>query len=130
MNRTRFITETTVYVDGNPIEVEIHQDPASNGIFGVESSFLDQNEVETIREPFNEKELLLDDPTIPDQPSKKKVKPVCKECGSNDIKFDAWASWNVETQQTELDQVFEAAWCEKCEDFRRVIDVSINPNNT
>ncbi len=45
----------------------------------------------------------------------KKTKPVCTECGSDDVRADAYACWNVETQDFELAATFEKGWvCEQC----------------
>lgn len=46
---------------------------------------------------------------------KPKEKPVCSSCGSDDIKTDAYAVWDVEKQDWVLDQAFEKpCTCEKC----------------
>jgi len=39
---------------------------------------------------------------------------VCEHCGSNDILTDAWARWNVETQEMELSSVMDAEECVHC----------------
>ena len=44
-----------------------------------------------------------------------KLKMVCAECGSEDVLRDAWAEWCVETQEWVLQNVFDDAYCEKCE---------------
>jgi hypothetical protein len=42
-------------------------------------------------------------------------KPVCSECGSDDIKTDAYAIWDAEKQDWVLDTAFEKpSVCEKC----------------
>ncbi len=45
-----------------------------------------------------------------------KVKKCCRNCGSTNIKIDAWAEWNEETQEYELSQTFDDAFCEDCEE--------------
>lgn len=47
-----------------------------------------------------------------------KSKPRCKTCGSDDVRIDAWAEWNMELQQWELSQTFDAAFCNNCEDHK------------
>lgn len=42
------------------------------------------------------------------------IKIVCSNCGSSDVLRDAWASWNTQTQQWELENVFDEAWCDNC----------------
>lgn len=44
-----------------------------------------------------------------------KIRMTCSDCGSENVLRDAWASWNVETQEWELGQVFDEAFCEQCE---------------
>lgn len=44
-----------------------------------------------------------------------KVKPVCSECGSDDVRADAYAAWNTEVQDWELTQTFDkGSVCESC----------------
>ncbi len=46
--------------------------------------------------------------------SKAKIKIVCSRCGSDDVRRDAYAAWNVETQGWELSAVFDQGYCEAC----------------
>jgi hypothetical protein len=43
-----------------------------------------------------------------------KIKMVCDHCGSEDIRRDAFASWNVETQEWELASIFDNTICDAC----------------
>lgn len=45
-----------------------------------------------------------------------KGKPVCSRCGSDNVKKDAWAEWNAETQQWELSNTYDETYCEECEE--------------
>ena len=45
------------------------------------------------------------------------VKYKCRSCKSYDILFDAWASWNPEKNTCEIDEVFDAAYCNVCENM-------------
>jgi hypothetical protein len=46
----------------------------------------------------------------------KKEKPVCSSCGSDNVKADAWAVWDVAAQQWTLSETFEKpAICENCD---------------
>lgn len=38
----------------------------------------------------------------------------CATCGSDDVRRDASAAWNVETQEWEIVTVFDTADCETC----------------
>ncbi|MBR0693633.1 hypothetical protein [Bradyrhizobium lablabi] len=43
------------------------------------------------------------------------TKPVCDECGSDDVKADAYAEWCVESQTWEISATFEkGSVCESC----------------
>lgn len=42
--------------------------------------------------------------------------PLCATCSSSDVKRDAWAVWDSENQEWILDNIFDAAFCESCED--------------
>lgn len=43
-----------------------------------------------------------------------KIKIVCAECGSENVMRDAYACWNVERQEWELQCVFDQGYCDKC----------------
>lgn len=46
----------------------------------------------------------------------KLIKMVCATCGSDDVKADAYATWNTETQEWECAQTFDkGAYCNKCD---------------
>jgi hypothetical protein len=42
--------------------------------------------------------------------------PICGVCGSKRIVRDAWASWNMETRDWELNAVFDYTFCLACEE--------------
>jgi hypothetical protein len=44
-----------------------------------------------------------------------KVRMVCEHCGSEHVTRDAWAEWNVETQDWQLGAVFDYAYCHRCQ---------------
>lgn len=46
----------------------------------------------------------------------------CKTCGSENVLRDAWAVWNVELQQWELDQIFDHAICDDCGGETKLIE--------
>jgi hypothetical protein len=48
-------------------------------------------------------------------PRKRKLEMVCSACGSGDVLCDAYAGWDVPTQQWELASTFEkGAFCNGC----------------
>lgn len=55
-----------------------------------------------------------------------KIKIVCSVCGSEDVRRDATAEWNVEKQEWELCGVMDQGYCEgKCEDESNLEEVVI-----
>jgi hypothetical protein len=40
---------------------------------------------------------------------------VCIFCGSQDVRVDAWAEWDVRNQRWKLAETFDAAFCNSCE---------------
>lgn len=44
-----------------------------------------------------------------------KEKIVCSSCGGENVLADAWARWNVDKQEWELDNTFDDKFCEDCE---------------
>jgi len=42
-------------------------------------------------------------------------KVVCGVCGSDDVRLDAWASWNPDRQEWVLAETFDHAHCNACE---------------
>lgn len=44
-----------------------------------------------------------------------KEKIVCSACGGENVLVDAWARWNVDKQEWELDNTFDDKFCEDCE---------------
>lgn len=54
--------------------------------------------------------------------------PVCQECGSLDVKADAYAAWDTDTQQWDVAETFDkGAVCEDCGGPTRLIDVRLPP---
>lgn len=55
-----------------------------------------------------------------------KLRMVCRKCGSEDVLCDAYASWNVETQEWELSQTFDkGAYCNNCDGETRINEEEI-----
>lgn len=44
----------------------------------------------------------------------KKLDMVCSKCGSHNVLRDAYVEWNVETQDWEIRNVFDASICDDC----------------
>lgn len=61
----------------------------------------------------------------------KKFKMVCSYCGSENVLSDAYAKWNVENQEWELDNTFDkGAFCEDCDGECRIVEKEIVDGNT
>jgi len=55
-----------------------------------------------------------------------KIKIVCSTCGSDDVRRDAMAAWNVDKQEWELAAVMDQGYCEgKCEGECSLSEVEI-----
>ena len=46
---------------------------------------------------------------------RRKVSYVCTECGSDDVRIDAFAMWDVDKQAWVLSHMFDQAFCEQCD---------------
>ena len=46
----------------------------------------------------------------------KKIRPLCKYCGSSNVTRDAEASWDVHKQEWVLAAVQDQAYCPECDD--------------
>ena len=49
-------------------------------------------------------------------------KPRCSSCGSADILRDAWACWDVDTQQWVLHSCYDEYRCETCDVQSKHVD--------
>ena len=51
-----------------------------------------------------------------------KIKKVCKRCGGENVRKDAWASWNEEFQEWKLAEVYDNEYCNDCEGETTIVD--------
>lgn len=49
----------------------------------------------------------------------------CKHCGSTNIRIDAWAEWDVTSQNWLLVDVYDNSWCIDCEGETTPLDVEV-----
>ena len=49
-----------------------------------------------------------------DRKKEPKLQMVCDDCGTTDVMRDAWAVWDVETQNWVLGAVFDYGHCDRC----------------
>jgi len=56
----------------------------------------------------------------------KKVRMICADCGSKNVRRDAWASWNEEKQDWQLHNVFDDVFCEDCNDLSGIEQEEVN----
>ena len=49
-----------------------------------------------------------------DPKEESKLQMVCSDCGTTDVMRDAWAVWDVGTQNWVLGAVFDYAHCDRC----------------
>ena len=55
-----------------------------------------------------------------------KVDYICRTCGSNNVRHDAWVVWNVDTQRMQIFEVYDNTWCDDCEAECTVDEVPID----
>lgn len=55
-----------------------------------------------------------------------RCKYVCSHCGSENVRRDAWATWDVESQSWELATVFDAGFCDDCDGEASLAEVEID----
>ena len=55
----------------------------------------------------------------------KRIKIVCRKCGSDDVRRDAWAEWDTENQEWTLGTVFDQGHCEACEGESSLTEIEI-----
>ena len=57
------------------------------------------------------------------------MKKVCKHCGSEEVKVDAWAKWDVKNQKWVLGDMYDNAVCEKCDGETIIIEQEDDVSN-
>ena len=54
------------------------------------------------------------------------LKMVCEHCGGENVKRDAWAEWDVASQQWTLGAVFDNSYCDGCGGETSIEEVEID----
>jgi hypothetical protein len=57
----------------------------------------------------------------------KRFAMVCSRCGSDDVSRDAWADWDIGTQQWVLRCAFDYAHCHQCDGETSITEVELAP---
>lgn len=65
---------------------------------------MNSNMPESLQQPYLNKQL-----------GTTRMRQVCTECGSSNIKQDAWVMWNIDRQEWELSDIYDNAYCCDCE---------------
>jgi hypothetical protein len=80
-------------------------------------------------EPLKEAEIddLCEAMNFAETPVGPRHKYVCRTCGGSNVKVDAWATWNAETQRFELASMFDAAFCDDCDGECKLVTKEIAP---
>ena len=52
---------------------------------------------------------------------------VCNTCGSDDVSRDAWAEWDVKSQDWVLRTAFDYAHCHRCDSEMSLQEVELGP---
>lgn len=60
--------------------------------------------------------------------TKPPVRMVCADCGSDEVKADAYAEWNIEAQRWEVAETFgKGGWCDACAGECRIEPRPLDP---
>ena len=51
-----------------------------------------------------------------------RVEKVCETCGSDRVLVDAYAEWDVDTQQWELAHTYGYSFCKDCDGETTIVD--------
>lgn len=95
---------------------------------GQDGPFCDELECVATEEEMK-KYLALRAAELANTRKRKVVKLQCKNCDSFDIHRDAWASYNQETGEWELGDIYdEAVWCADCseEGWSNIEEIEVN----
>lgn len=46
----------------------------------------------------------------------------CSQCGGQNVRVDAWAHWDTQTQTWELHSTYNNSWCEDCDSECTIVD--------
>lgn len=57
----------------------------------------------------------------------KRVQKVCRTCGSDAVRLDAFASWDEDAQAWVLDTIYDHEWCNTCEGETTIEERIISP---
>jgi hypothetical protein len=57
------------------------------------------------------------------------IEIVCERCKGRDVRRDAYAAWNVVSQEWELHAVYDQGYCEDCGGEARLEERDITPHN-
>lgn len=53
------------------------------------------------------------------------VSKICKKCSSENVKKDAWCSWDIDKQEWVIESIFDQEYCDSCEGETIIIDKEI-----
>jgi hypothetical protein len=60
-------------------------------------------------------------------PDASKIMIVCSDCGSHDVRRDAFACWDYDAQQWVLGPVFDQGYCEDCGGEASLDEIEVTP---
>lgn len=69
----------------------------------------------------------VDPVTFTPKKEEPKRKMLCSECGSTEVCLDAFASWDIPTQQWVLHNTYDDAFCQSCERDCTIEEEEITP---
>jgi len=49
----------------------------------------------------------------------------CANCGSSEVRKDAWAAWDLNTQQWDLAAIYDHAYCLDCDARTTIVEEQV-----
>ncbi len=59
-----------------------------------------------------------------------RTRKVCSRCHSTEVRHDAWAEWDEDSQEWVLSELFDYAYCLDCDGETGIHDESLPDNPT
>ena len=51
---------------------------------------------------------------------RRRIKPVCADCGSDNVQMDASCNWDNDKQEWVLGSVYDDAFCQECDNTAKL----------
>lgn len=112
--RIAFIRKVNAKTEGDALQLDAEDAGQSIGhtIIHAEDMLSIRAVLVSANDPATDPAAIYRDPPV--AKGAPKVRMVCDTCGSDDVRADAFAAWDVETQAWVLASTYDATHCEHC----------------